>query len=297
MIQSSADNKRLQGEDTTAAVVPIERDGSQSIDRAMALLSLVSAQSRVGMPLRELVAQSGLKQPTVHRLLGALTRARLIEQDPQSKRYHLGIESYVLGTLAAERFGAHRIAVGSVVRLAHQSEDTAFLTVRRGDYAVCIHREEGAYPVRAQVLTIGDCHPLGVGAGAIALLAALDDDEVEQTLSANAASYREHYPSITPEGLWALVRETRERGYSMHRGLVHPGSWGLGIVFHDESGTPAGALSIGAIESRMGEDRQQKLVRMLQSEVRNIETRLKQRSDARPADASVTAVRAGRRAK
>ncbi|MEC5409309.1 IclR family transcriptional regulator [Paraburkholderia sp. MPAMCS5] len=267
-------------------VVPLERDGAQSIDRALSLLSLVATHSRVGMPLREVVAQSGLKQPTAHRLLGALIRGGLVEQDPETRRYHLGCESYVLGALAAERFGVHQLAANSVVRLAHLSEDTAFLTVRRGDFAICTHREEGMYHIRAQVLSVGDRHPLGVGAGAVALLAALDDDEIEHVLAACEESYREHYPLLTPDGLRQLVRETRERGYASNRGLISPGSWGLGIVIRDEAGEPCAALSIGAIESRMDEDRQRKLVRMLQTEVRNVEARVKQRLDSRRAEAS-----------
>lgn len=281
---------------TLAGVVPLERDGAQSIDRALGLLTLVSTHSRVGIPLRELVAQSGLKQPTVHRLLGALGRAGLVEQDPETRRYHLGCESYVLGALASERFGVHQLAASSVVRLAHLSEDTAFLTVRRGDFAICTHREEGTYPVRAQVLSVGDRHPLGVGAGAIALLAALPDDEIDQVLEASASSYHEHYRSLTSERLKTLVRETRERGYAANRGLISPGSWGLGVVIRDEAGEPCAALSIGAIESRMGEERQLKLVRMLQTEVRNIESRMKQRLETRrSAEVPAAATARGRR--
>lgn len=295
MHQRKVNDEMASAAESDERVVPLERDGAQSIDRAMTLLTLVSTQSRVGAPLRELVAQSGLKQPTVHRLLGALSRAGLIEQDPDSKRYHLGCESYVLGTLAAERFGVHRLAVSSVVRLAHLSEDTAFLTVRRGDYAVCTHREEGTYPVRAQVLSVGDRHPLGVGAGSIALLAAFDDSEVDQVLWACESSYREHYAAITIEKLKDLVRETRERGYATHRGLVHPGSWGLGMVIHDEAGEPCAALSIGAIESRMGEDRLRRLVRLLQNEVRSIEAQVKQRLERRQADLRSNAAVSGTR--
>lgn len=274
-------------------VIALERDGAQSIDRAMMLLTLVSAHNRSGVTLSSLVAQCGLKQPTVHRLLGALGRAGLIEQDRGSKRYYLGYESYILGTLAVERFGMHRLAVGSVARLAHLSEDTAFLTIRRGNYSICMHREEGTYPIRAQVLSVGDRHPLGVGAGSIALLAALDDEAVEQVLAANAQSYQEHYRSISPDTLRELVRETRARGFSTHRGLVHPGSWAIGMVVHDEAGLPSAALSIGAIESRMGEDRQRQLVQLLQDEVRKIEAQLGQRLRGRPAEVSGAYVRHG----
>jgi DNA-binding IclR family transcriptional regulator len=250
-------------------------EGTQSIERAISVLALVSQAAGPGASLTELVARSGLKQPTVHRLLTALGHSGLVEQDSETKRYHLGYESYVLGILAAARFGLHRLAQGSVARLAHVSEDTAFLTVRRGLFSVCVHREEGTYPIRAHVLSVGDRHPLGVGAGSIAMLAALSDAEIDSVLEANAALYKERYPALSPAGLRDLIRETRRRGFSAHRGLIFPGSWGIGVVVHDKQGHPTAALSIGAAESRLNEARQETLARLLHDEADKLEQQLK----------------------
>ena len=101
--------------------------------------------------------------------------AGLVEQDPVTRSYFLGVETYVLGLLATARFGLHHLARDSLLRLARQSGDTAFLSVRRGDYGTCLHREEGTCPLRSHVLQAGDRHPLGVGAGNIAMLAKLSD--------------------------------------------------------------------------------------------------------------------------
>lgn len=251
-----------------------QSEGTQAIDRAISVLVLVSKMQGSGASLSQLVADSGLKQPTVHRLLTALARGGLVEQDDDTKRYHLGYESYVFGMLAAERFGIHRLAQGSVARLAHVSQDTAFLTIRRGHFAVCLHREEGAYPIRAHVLSVGDRHPLGVGAGSIAILAALPDDEVEVILEANADIYRDSYPAVSPDRLRQLVAETRARGFSAHRGLIHPGSWGIGVVVRDEFGQPNAALSIGAIESRLNEERQEQLAKLMQEEANKLHAQL-----------------------
>ena len=53
--------------------------------------------------------------------------------------------------------------------------DSSFLSVRRDNYAVCLYREEGTYPVRTHALQAGLQHPLGVGAGSLAMLSALPD--------------------------------------------------------------------------------------------------------------------------
>jgi DNA-binding IclR family transcriptional regulator len=68
------------------------------------------------MSLSDLIAQSGLGKPTVRRLMLALIRSGLVEQDSATRLYLLGEESYVLGTLATPRHGLLEIAADAVVR-------------------------------------------------------------------------------------------------------------------------------------------------------------------------------------
>ncbi len=250
-------------------------EGTQSIERALSLLALVSSAGVTGASLTELVIRSGLKQPTTHRLLTALGHAGLVEQDDETKRYYLGYESYVLGILAAPRFGIGVIAQGSVARLAHLSEDTAFLTVRRGFFSVCLHREEGTYPIRALVWPAGARHPLGVGTGSIAMLAALPDGDVRSIVKANAPLYKERYSGITPELVLDLVSDTRKRGFCGHSGLGYPGVGGIGVAVRDEYGQPTAALAIGAAESRLNKARQETLAKILHEEAEKIYQLLK----------------------
>ena len=251
-------------------------EGTQSIERAISLLAFVSSTGEAGASLTELVMRSGLKQPTAHRLLTALGHAGLVEQDDETKRYHLGYESYVLGILAAPRFGIAVIAQGSVARLAHISEDTAFLTVRRGFFSVCLHREEGTYPIRALVWPAGARHPLGVGTGSIAMLAALPDAEVRQHRQSKRPPVqgkilRHHISS------WfrISVSDTRKRGFCIHSGLGFPGVGGIGVVVRDEYGQPTAALAIGAAESRLNKVRQETLAKVLHEEAEKVHQQLR----------------------
>jgi DNA-binding IclR family transcriptional regulator len=250
--------------------------GAQSIDRAATLLLLVGRAGPFGARLSELVEQCDLAKPTVRRMLLALVRAGLLDQDLETRRYYIGPEIYVLGTLAGIRFGIHPISLRSLVRLSQETGDTAFLSVPRGVYSICVHREEGAYPIRIHALHAGDRHPLGVGAGSLALLSALPDHEVEEVLAANADILADNYPQHQPKILRAMVQEARAKGYALNPGMLLPGSWGIGVAIRGEDGQPIGALSIAAIESRLGKDRQQKLAELLTKEARSIETRLRE---------------------
>jgi DNA-binding IclR family transcriptional regulator len=248
--------------------------GAQAIDKAATLLLLVGRAGPSGTRLSDLVEQCSLPKPTVRRMLLALLRAGLLDQDPDTRRYYLGPEIHVLGTLASARFGIHSIALRSLVRLSQQTGDTAFLSVPRDVHSICVHREEGPYPIRVHALHAGDRHPLGVGAGGLALLAALPDEDVEEVLAANADILADKYPPFSPSALRGLVQDTRTRGYALNPGMLLPDSWAIGVSIRRSDGRPVGALSIAATESRLYPERQLEIASLLKKEATWIETRL-----------------------
>lgn len=251
------------------------RHGTQSVDRAATLLLLVGRAGPLGARLVDLVTETDLAKPTVRRMLLALVRAGLLDQSPRTRRYHLGPALYVLGNLAGARFGIHPVATPALARLSQETGDTAFLSVARDVYSICLHREEGSYPIRIHALQAGDRHPLGVGAGSLALLAALDDLEVDQVLAINAEVLAANYPNYSPATLRRLVAETRAQGHAFNPGLLLAGSWGIGMVVADRRGRPLGALSIAAVESRVTDARRRELVRLLRREVEWVAARLR----------------------
>jgi DNA-binding IclR family transcriptional regulator len=240
--------------------------GAQSLDRAIEVLRIVASRSGRGIRLVEVVERSGLAKPTAHRLLQALERQGLVAQEPGEKLYHLGPEAFVIGTLAAERFNIHRLAMPSLARLAAASEDSCFVSVRRDNHVVCLQREEGAFPIRSHVLQPGDRHPLGVGAGSLAILAALPDDEAEEAITANIPEFATRYTEFSPAFLWEEIARTRERGYALNEGKLQAGSWGLGVAVLDRRGRCQGALSIAAIDSRLGLPRREQMAVLLKAE-------------------------------
>lgn len=256
------------GNDVTAGS---EATGSQSIERATAVLGMVAEHHRHGATLAALVEQSGLKQATVRRLLIALIRAGLVDQDEVTRRYYLGISAYVFGVVAANRYGLFPMAGASVRRLADKSEDTAFFSVRQGLFSICLNREEGPHPIRSHVLNIGQRHPLGVAAHGIAMLSALPDSEMEAVIAGNMETYREHYPMLSESLLRDLIRDTRSRGWALNPGIFHSGAWAIAVVVRGMSGEVVGSLSIGAVEGRLSAARQPEIVALLRAEAKRLE--------------------------
>lgn len=237
-------------------------------------MSLIGRHSDSGVSLSTIVEETGLHKATVRRLLLALMRAGLVEQAPEDRSYHLGEEAYLLGLLAQGRHGLLAQSMDSLQRLARETGDAAFVSVRRGLYSACLHREEGAHPIRTYALMPGAHHPLGVGAGSLAMLAALPEDEAEAVIEANRAEIEANYPRLQPERLRSLLTQTRENGFALNAGLIFEDSWGLGVALHGPRGQLAGAISLAAVESRMKQPRRDELAQNLQAEARRIEKRL-----------------------
>ena len=215
-------------------------------------------------------------RPTVHRLLTSLAAEGLLDHDAKTGKWVLGPEILLMGSVASARFPLEDIARPSLRRLAEETGESAFFSIRRGAETVCLLREEGNFPVRSFVLHEGVRFPLGVASAGTAIVAFLPQGEKEQILAdwpAHAGTFAQGH---TEAVVRANLQRTRDTGYSVNPGLVLEGSWGMGAAVFDPAGRPAWALSLTGIEPRFREDRQEFLGRLLMEEAHRITNQLQQ---------------------
>lgn len=250
-----------------------EAPGTQSLSRAAALLRVIATRNSVGLRLSELVAATGLERPTVRRLLQGLMREGFVRQAASTHRYFLGRALFELGLAASPDFDVRGVCVPSLERIAARTGDTAFLTMRSAFDSVCIDRYEGSYPIRALTVEIGARRALGSTAGGLALLAKLNDPEVEAIVSANAQRLG-RYGALDSTKLRMMVRRARTLGYALNRNDIIEGVTGVGFAIRGRPDLPDLALSVAAISSRLDDERQKEVVDVLRSEAALIMKRL-----------------------
>lgn len=221
----------------------------QAISRAVALLREVSASRGNGASLSALADATGLPIPTAHRLLNTLRQEGLVRRDAPSRRWQLGPLLYEFGLAAAPPVDIRRLCAPNLQRLAEATGDTAYLNCRSGSDALCLDRREGGYPIRALPVEIGNRRPLGVGSGALAVLASLPNEEVDAVIEANAARYRRH--GLTPESVRAYVEATRARGFAVTSGRIVARYRGVAVAIGNGIGGVATALSVIAVAERL----------------------------------------------
>jgi len=246
---------------------------TQSLDRAIGLLEEVVNHAAQGAALGALAERAQLSKPTAHRLLNGLRKLGLVDYDEKSRLFFPGLKLYRMGLASAVRFDLVQLAQPSMALLAEETGDTVYLSLRAGDSALCVARQTGSFPIRTLTLEVGDYRPLGLGAGSLALLAALPDAEVEQVIVRNRDKLAPH-PNFDPANLRAMVRQTREQGHSLNDGKMLPEMVALGVIVHDAAGRPAAALSIATISSRMAPERRASIVALLMREARALEQAL-----------------------
>lgn len=239
------------------------------IGRAAALLRELSRHTAEGVTTTRVAHEAGLPRATAHRLLESLASEGLVDRDGRTGRWFLGPEIYVLGMASAARHDLTNEARTSVLRLARETGESAFFSVRRGDETVVLLREDGDFPIRSYVLYEGARFPLGVASAGIAILAYLPDHEVDDYLL-----------RADLEGRWgdpyreAALRErlaaTRTHGWSLNPGLIVEGSWGMAATVFDGTGAPGWALTLTGIESRFRPERQAILGRLLLEEAHRL---------------------------
>lgn len=241
-----------------------KQTGSQSVLRALHLLKIVGVHHENGISLKSLVEITSLDRATAYRLLCSLTSAGLVARD-EKKRYRLGVEAMQLGLKSMSRVPILERCRPLMMRLARRTEDTVYITVRNGDYAHCIHYEEGSYPIKALVLQVDGMRLLGTGSAGTALLATLEEPEILEF-------HRRQWQELAPQranltSLLAEIHRIRECGFASTDNLVAEGVSGIGVPFK-VTPTSFASISIGAVRSRMSPERKLWIADVIQTELK-----------------------------
>lgn len=248
--------------------------GTQAVERAAGLLKRVSLAGDSGARTAELAAQSGLTRPTAHRLLSALRDAGLLDQDADTGAWVAGPELYLMGIAAAPRYDVVELARDIVRSLAVRTEESAFLSVRRGDETVCVLREDGSFPIRSFVLSEGVRFPLGVASAGLAILSFLPPHDVDAYFSRHPELADRWGTAHAEPRIRSRIAETTTRGFALNPGLIVEGSYGLGAAVFTGHGEPQWALSLTGVEFRFPPDRIPELGRVLLAHAHQLSQRL-----------------------
>ena len=245
----------------------------QNVARVTLILSALASAHRTGLRLTDLVKTTGLSKAVAHRFLAGMMQHGLAEIDELSGRYFLGLNLITWAAAAGNRYGLARLAEPFLQRLAEKTQDTVYLMLRTGDECVCIARHEGEYPIRTLTIDVGDRRPLGGGAGPLAILAYLPDDEIEQILPRIEDKLSTFKFDLVD--MHMMIASARREGFATIDNRINPGMSGVAAPIRRQDGAAFAAINVVAVSNRMANDRRSWIAREISLEIAALEEKLR----------------------
>lgn len=236
----------------------------------MEVVRTVAQLQRSGATLSRVTKATGLSTPTAYRLLRSLTEERLLTFGADDRCYYIGPLAYELGLAALPEVRVDSGLRHAVAEVAKRTRLTSYLIARSNDEAVCLFCVQGTTAIRAMPMEVGQRVPLGFGAGSLAILSSLDDEEVERIITAHQDRY-----DVFPGGKQDLdrirqrVAETRVRGYSISSGTVASGVTGIGVRAPADRSLTKIAVTVSAVASTFGAAEAKALASLIASAIRH----------------------------
>ena len=231
---------------------PTERDsgGVQVIARVGQLLCALEGEPW-GLTLTQLASQLSLPRSTVHRLVGALVAERLLVSAPAAGRVRIGPEFIRIAT--SSRLELRQQVDPLMKQIFDATGETVDLSVLEGDLVRVLYLIPTQHQLRA-IADVGAAFPLHCSSKGKALLAAMDDEQVEAVLPRSLKRYNER-TITTRAALMAELQQVRETGIAYDLEEHIPGICAAAIAAQDPFGAPF-AISVPIPSQRFATARQ-----------------------------------------
>lgn len=228
-------------------------EGAQAVGRAFKVIRVVAQIQRSGASLSRIAQATGLNSSTTYRLLKSLVDERMLRFDEAARRYHIGALAFELGLAAAPEAQPQARWHDAVIEIARQTRLTTYLMARSDAEAVCLACAQGTTAMRAMPLEVGQRLPLGVGAGSLALLSALADDDINDILDSHDNRLG-LFPGgiVKTSGILERVKLARRRGFAVSSETVALGIAGVGVALPRDLELTELAISVSAVTNTIG---------------------------------------------
>jgi IclR family KDG regulon transcriptional repressor len=244
---------------------------------AQVLRAFSQADQELGVT--ELAGRLGMGKSTTHRLVATLAAERLLEQNPKTGKYRLGLALYELGTKVTEHADLHEAALPVLSTLRHSTGEMVHVAVLDGLEVVYVERLEShnLVPVFRQV---GHRLPAHWTSSGKILLAALPRAELLRRLHGVTLEPRTERTIATVDALIPELDRCAGRGWASNIGEGHEGVSSVGAPLRGHDGTVIAAVSVVGASSRITGDTMRQYVGLVVEAAAVISRRLGYRPDA-----------------
>ncbi|MGE0800767.1 MAG: IclR family transcriptional regulator [Lautropia sp.] len=200
-------------------------EGMKSLRTALRLLMMFAGEQR-DYGVGELAERAGLSKSQVSKVLAAFGEAGLLVQNPESRRYSVGVRMFALGSRFVTYDRLCREAMPVMRELVAQTGHSARLSVLDGDNALYLLGFEGPFFVDTG-WRAGTWLPVHASSAGRVMLAFSESHRAERVMASGAMRAITDRTVIDPAELRRIIDLARWQGYSVQRGETSPG---LGVI-------------------------------------------------------------------
>lgn len=241
----------------------------QSITRAMSVSKVLAAHANdKGISISELSKQCELPLSTMHRLLQAMIKQSMVEQDEHSKLYRLGMVWLEYGLQVYDTIDYVSKVRPELERLSKEVEESVYLSKPVGIEAMIVERIDSENnPIRIYD-QLGLRIPLHIGAANKSILAAMPSSQSESILS-------QLLPAGEIPNFSQTLSQITKQGYAISHSERTEGTSSVAVSIKDSLGQIIGAISVGVVSFNLTEERLAFLTSKIIETGNNISAKLK----------------------
>jgi DNA-binding IclR family transcriptional regulator len=215
----------------------------QAVRHAVLVLRAFSvAEPTLGV--NEIARRVGLNRSSISRILQTLAEAGLVQQEPLTGRYRLGLGLTELASIALAGLDLRHIARPHMQRLNELTRETVSLSIWDHDAAVMVEHLPAIQPVMA-LGWAGLRNPGHATSPSKIFLAFLDPAQTADVLAGPFPRYTSR--TVTDrDGVLEDLAEIRRRGFAINEGEYQEGLNAVAAPVRDRDGRVCAALNVSA---------------------------------------------------
>jgi DNA-binding IclR family transcriptional regulator len=242
----SAGAKPLQAKAAPRAVQRLS-----SVTTAVRLLKMFT-EDEAEIGVTSLARRLGVAKSTVYRLASTLVAEGMLEQNPETERYRLGIALFGLGALVRQRMNLSNEARPYIFDLRDATNETVHLAVLDKAEIIYVYDLESTQAIRMSA-NLGARKPSLCTAEGLAILAFQSPDFVDSVI---AEGFRPRTPKtdIDPAVLRQRLSEVRKQGYAREDEQSELGMRSIAAPVRDSTGQVFGAVGMAGPLQRLSDE-------------------------------------------
>jgi IclR family acetate operon transcriptional repressor len=233
----------------------------QSVDRAMSLLDALG-EDEEGYRLTDLAIRTGLSPSTAHRLLTTLEQRRFVEFDPSDNMWHVGRQTFAVGSAFIRRRNFVAPALPYLRRLRDLTHETANLGVADDGEVIVLTQVESREIMRA-ITRVGGRAPMVTSGIGKAILATYSDEDVVAIIQRHGMKRLTPKSVVRAGELRAALEAVRRDGYAVDDQEFLMGLRCVAAVVYNDQAEALAAISVSGLASRVPSERVPELGRLV----------------------------------